>query len=340
MSHSASVSTQQGQTPPSRKPSAYVFDSNGDTRIILSTYMAQTLRWKPDKIWIKQKRPTMAYYRKQNWEKKNDCSKATDQVQDWDYGETCEVSFDKIKFRMLVSGKHLELASPIFKTMLTGPFTEGSADSSGVRRITASDWDHRALKIVLSIMHGYHRDVPRSLDFYMLVKVAMIVNYYDCLESVEVYTDLWLQHFEHSQKLIEAEDFPLPADILEEIDKARQSALAETFSAIYDLLDDLQDSYECSFECSSMLLGVLTKELGHQGALYPRAVPPYIGFSIEDSKEMIEGLQKPIWYSDPDDNSHPCCIQDRLSGSLAELESKLPAFNLQDFQSVKNHRRD
>ncbi|KAK6716625.1 hypothetical protein SNK04_007578 [Fusarium graminearum] len=318
----------------------------------------------------------MAYYRKQNWEKKNDCSKATVQVQDWDYGETCEVSFDKIEFRMLVSGKHLELASPIFKTMLTGPFTEGNADSSGVHRITASDWDHRALKIVLSIMHGYHRDVPRSLDFYMLVKVAMIVNYYDCLESVEVYTDLWLQHFEydlpdtygrdcilylflswvfskpvmfermtqlafrHSQKLIEVEDFPLPADILEEIDKARQSALAETFSAIYELLDDLQESYECSFECSSMLLGVLTKELGHQGALYPRAVPPYIGFSIEDSKEMIEGFQKPIWYSDPDDNSHPCCIQDRLSGSLAELESKLPAFNLQDFQSVKNHRRD
>lgn len=151
---------------------------------------------------------------------------------------------------MLVSGKHLELASPIFKTMLTGPFTEGKADSSGVRWITASDWDPEAFKIVLTIMHGYHRDVPKSLRFNLLVMIAMIVNYYDCLESVEVYTNVWLEGFEtalptvygrdcilylfvswvfsrpimfqrmtrlalrHSQKLIEAEDFPLPADII------------------------------------------------------------------------------------------------------------------------------
>ncbi|KAI1027609.1 hypothetical protein LB504_011711 [Fusarium proliferatum] len=172
------------------------------------------------------------------------------QIQDWDDGETCVPYLKKMEFRMLVSGKHLELASPIFKTMVTGPFAEGKADSSGFRLITASDWDPEAFKIILNIMHGYNRDVPRSLSLEMLVKVAMIVNYYDCFESVELYTDIWLEGFRsevpkvygrdsilclfmswafsrpvmfrnmtelalrHSQKLIEAEDFPIPADIL------------------------------------------------------------------------------------------------------------------------------
>ena len=46
------VSTQHDppKTPPSKKPSAYVFDSNGDTRIILSTYRAQSFKWETDKI--------------------------------------------------------------------------------------------------------------------------------------------------------------------------------------------------------------------------------------------------------------------------------------------------
>ncbi|KAG5779155.1 hypothetical protein H9Q73_007188 [Fusarium xylarioides] len=209
--------------------------------------------------------------------------------------------------------------------MVTGPFAEGQADSSGFRLITASDWDPEAFKIVLTIMHGYNRDVPRSLSLEMLVKVAMIVNYYDCLESVELYTDIWLEGLRselptvygracilcmfiswvfsesimfrnmtelalrHSQKLIEAEDFPIPADILEEIDIARQSTLAEIFSAIYELLDRLQEEQECSFECSSMLLGVLTKELSKHGILYPRNAPPFDGFSIEGKAVHISG---------------------------------------------------
>ncbi|SCN79292.1 uncharacterized protein FFB20_05914 [Fusarium fujikuroi] len=449
------VSTQQGppKTPPSKKPSAYVFDLSGDTRIILSTSMAQTFKWEADKIWIEEEKRWKAYYERKkrdeekgkrvessppttpsapqespvttstsvggatqvspiDWGKVNfshfnftpysrlevsngdetnpDCTdpgtnadSTSLQTQDWHYGETCVPRLKKMEYRMLVSGKHLELASPIFKTMVTGPFAEGKADSSGFRLITAADLDPEAFNIVLTIMHGYNRDVPRSLSLEMLVKVAMIVNYYDCLEIVELYTDIWLEGLKsevptvygrdcilwmfiswvfsgpimfrsmtqlalkHSQKLIEAEDFPVPADILEEIDTARQSALAEIFSAIYELLDRLQEEQDCSFECSSMLLGILTKELRRHGILNPRNAPPFDGFSIEGSKEMIKGLRKPNWYSIKNysryDNcrhlSHNCCIQDKLSISLAKVESCLRVFNLQDFQAAKNHTR-
>ncbi|KAF5599891.1 hypothetical protein FPANT_2948 [Fusarium pseudoanthophilum] len=294
------VSPQRGSS--SKKPSAYVFDSNGDTRIVLSTSMTQTFKWDADKIWIEEERRKKAYLKRKKWQKNKGKTveyspptpppapdptfgsstppgattsatsmdwasdgdeivlECTDpgpnpdstslQIQNWDYGETCVPRLKKIEFRMLVSGKHLELASPIFKTMVTGPFAEGKADASGFRLITASDWDPEAFKIVLTIIHGYNRDVPRSLSLEMLVKVAMIVNYYDCHESIELYTDIWLEGLRsefpksygrdcvlclfvswvfsrpimfrdmtqlalrHSQKLIEAEDFPLPADIL------------------------------------------------------------------------------------------------------------------------------
>ncbi|KAF5634262.1 hypothetical protein F52700_5984 [Fusarium sp. NRRL 52700] len=435
-SEPASTQRDPTKTPPSKKPSEYVFDSNGDTRIILSTSMAPTFKWEAEKIWIEDEGPKKACYKNKKRKKKggkevefppstpsppvppppapqespiapptppggsNDAppidwgqvnlsdfisapyshqefsacdetvpgcadpgtnpDSTSHQIQDWDYGETYVPHLKKKEVRMLVSGKHLELASPIFKTMVTGPFAEGKADSSGFHLITASDWDPEAFKIVLTIMHGYNRDVPRSLNLEMLVKVAMIVNYYVCLESVELYTEIWLDALRSElpkvygrecilclQKLIEAEDFPIPADILEEIDIARQSALAETFSAIYELFDRLQEGQECSFECSSMLLGVMTKELSKHGILHPRNVPPFDGFSIEGFKEMIDSLKKPTWYDTTSYNhynrygypSHRCCIQDKLSISMAKMESDLRVFDMQDFQTTKNHTR-
>ncbi|KAF5725195.1 hypothetical protein FMUND_58 [Fusarium mundagurra] len=402
------VSPQRGppKAPPSKKPSEYVFDSNGDTRIILSTSIAQRFEWEADKIWIEEEKSKKKRKKKKgktvefsppttppvpeesppttttsrggttnappiDWGSNIQYSRTefadgdetdpgcTDpgtnpdstslRIQDWEYGETCIPRLKKTKFRMLVSGKHLELASPIFKTMVTGSFAEGKADASGFRQITASDWNPEAFKIILTIMHGYNRDVPRSLSLEMLVKVAMIVNYYDCLESVELYTDIWLEGLRselptvygrdcvlcmvvswvfseptmfqnmtelalrHSQKLIDVDDFPIPAKILEAIDIARQSALAEIFSAIYELLDRLQEEQECSFECSSMLLGILTRELSKHEILHPRNAPPFHGFSIEGSKEMIKGLKKPKWYN----------------------KSDLRVFDLQDFQDKK-----
>lgn len=124
----------------------------------------------------------------------------------------------------------------------------------------------------------------------------------------------------------------------EEIDIARQSALAEIFSAIYELFDRLQEGQECYFECSSMLLGVLTKELSKHGILYPRNAPPFDGFSIAGSKAMITGLKRPVWYGTRH-HSHSCCIQDKLSMALAKVESDLRVFDLHDFQATEDHTR-
>ncbi|KAF4438719.1 hypothetical protein F53441_12735 [Fusarium austroafricanum] len=444
-SGSEPTSTQEGpqKTPPSKKPSDYVFDSNGDTQLILSTYMSQTFEWEADKIWIKREKPTKKYLRRKKLDKKKGkklafcpppapppppaplgspaststllgeapnvsfsdfsnvqysrpefsdddemepgcthpetiADSTNLRMQDWDYGETRGTLVGKIEFRMLVSGKHLELASSLFKTMLTGPFVEGKADDSGLRRVTASDWDPEAFKIVLTIMHGYHRDVPKSLSLEMLAKLAMIVDYYECHECVELYTDIWLEGLKsemptvygrdcilcmfiswvfsqpdmfrnmtqialrYSGKLIEAENFPIPADILEQIDEARQSVLEKIFPAIYDLLDRLQEEEtDCTYECSSMLLGFLTKALRKHEVLSPPIVQPFNGSSIEDSTNMIKNLKKPEWYTAGGSyyGRHHCTIQGKLSISLDEIEKELRVFNLQDFQFAKSHTR-
>ncbi|KAG7408807.1 hypothetical protein Forpe1208_v012087 [Fusarium oxysporum f. sp. rapae] len=55
--HSEPVSSQGDtqKTPPSKKPSTYVFDSNGDTQLVLSTYKSQPLNWEMETISIGRK---------------------------------------------------------------------------------------------------------------------------------------------------------------------------------------------------------------------------------------------------------------------------------------------
>jgi hypothetical protein len=103
---------------------------------------------------------------------------------------------------------------------------------------------------------------------------------------------------------------------------------------MYELFDRLQEEEKCSFECSSMLLGVLTKELGKREILNPRTGPPFDGFSIASFKEMIDGLRKPRWY-DTELMGHSCCIQTELSLPLTMIESGLRGFDLQDFKTMK-----
>lgn len=303
------------KTASSRKPSHYIFDSNGDTQLILNTYKAHSFNWVEETVRVEHKIFTTEYLDKNQKKKKRkklglgsnppppppppappespvpipisvtetidvgyagldgtgdehcdllneetirlgctdaetNADSSTLPVQDWHHGERPGIAPDQVEIRMLVSGKHLALASSYFEKMFAGPFTEGKTDPSGLRQVTAIDWDPEAFNIILTIIHGYHRDVPRSLSLEMLAKLAMIVDYYQCHESVELYADIWLANLNsqlptvygrdcilcmviswvfmqpdmfqkmtrlalrHSGTLIESDDLPIPADLL------------------------------------------------------------------------------------------------------------------------------
>jgi hypothetical protein len=100
-----------------------------------------------------------------------------------------DVKAEPVTFR--VSSRHLALASPVFKSALTGRWKE-SVKTEGELRIDSQGWDATALGIFLNAIHCQYRQVPRSLEFEMLAKVAVIVDYYDAHQAIEIITPFWI----------------------------------------------------------------------------------------------------------------------------------------------------
>ncbi|KAF2441506.1 hypothetical protein P171DRAFT_392839 [Karstenula rhodostoma CBS 690.94] len=92
-----------------------------------------------------------------------------------------------------VSSRHLTTASPWFRRALTKEkWTEsGKDEKDGLVHIHADDWDSEAFLILMNIIHLKNRKVPREVSLEDLAKFAVIVDYYECAEAVEHFTDKW-----------------------------------------------------------------------------------------------------------------------------------------------------
>jgi hypothetical protein len=102
-----------------------------------------------------------------------------------------------------VSSRHLMLASPWFRRVLK---KEGWSESSrsaedGLFHITAADWDEEAFLILLNIFHLRNRDVPRKVALETLAKIALLVDYYECGEAIELFTAMWISSLKTSTKI-------------------------------------------------------------------------------------------------------------------------------------------
>ncbi|EEU34832.1 uncharacterized protein NECHADRAFT_55114 [Fusarium vanettenii 77-13-4] len=340
------------------KRSTYEFSHSNDTLLILHTCRLHSFQWSSDSLWTpyKQEIENDSIKRKGKKSKKSkkrrvhhneqpspaSCGSngnenidmdSTTQTAERTLGESPGIRHGQVCYQMLVSSAHLSQASPVFRKMLNGLFAEAVADSQGLYRITTTGWDPEALVIVLDIMHGHNRSVPRQLTLEMIAKVAMIVDYYDCLEIVEVFAGIWVDAlaesqsgtygkdsmlwllvswvfqrqdiFEkmtglalrHSERLITVGYVPIPHVILRRINEERQNALTQIFSKLYELLDTLCQESECSYECSSMLLGSLMKELSKRDILKPQIKKPFEGYNIASAAQMVDTFASPTWYS-------------------------------------------
>jgi hypothetical protein len=96
---------------------------------------------------------------------------------------------------MRVSSKHLILASPTFRSMLGPSFEEGQRlRTDGSTDIALGDDDPDAFEILLNIIHGLTRKVPRSVALDLLAKLASLVDYYQMHEAVELFSDTWINN--------------------------------------------------------------------------------------------------------------------------------------------------
>jgi hypothetical protein len=58
--------------------------------------------------------------------------------------------------------------------------------------VYAEDWDEDAFLILMNIFHVRNRKVPRTISLEMLAKIALLVDYYDCAEAIEQFTEIWV----------------------------------------------------------------------------------------------------------------------------------------------------
>jgi len=97
----------------------------------------------------------------------------------------------------LLSSRHLSLASPVLKTALSGKWTEGTK-TDGLHHVSAEDWDSDALATVMNIVHGRWSSVPREVSFENLAKIAVIVDYYDIREPLQLILSHWMNKYDAS----------------------------------------------------------------------------------------------------------------------------------------------
>ncbi|KAF1922001.1 hypothetical protein BDU57DRAFT_553987 [Ampelomyces quisqualis] len=229
-----------------------------------------------------------------------------------------------------VSSRHLKLASPWFRRALSeGKWSEsGRKTEDGLFHVTATDWDAEAFLMLLNIIHSRHKQVPRILTLEMLAKIAVLIDYYECGETVELYTSMWIDHVTTSvtmPKIYYMKEFfqratvvaitssdealrtlglPIPSCVSAELDLKRCQAIESVIAQLHDLLEGYRNKdYTCplsaneSFQCGAFLLGVLTKEMDAKGLLSPRPELPFAKLSLHDLHETIRTIKSPSWAS-------------------------------------------
>ena len=97
------------------------------------------------------------------------------------------------QLQLKVSSKHLMIASPRFKKMLSGDWVEAKTiHPDGYRHVELEGFDPEGTKMVLNILYGKTRRIPRTVDLELLAKIAVVVDDLECYEEVEVFSDMWI----------------------------------------------------------------------------------------------------------------------------------------------------
>jgi len=93
-----------------------------------------------------------------------------------------------------VSSDLLKLASPNFERMISGGKWREGIPNNGRYHIPVENWDGEAFLILLNMLHIRTRNIPRWVSLGMLAKIAVLVDYYDCVEAVQPWTKIWIRH--------------------------------------------------------------------------------------------------------------------------------------------------
>ncbi|RDW61716.1 uncharacterized protein DSM5745_10388 [Aspergillus mulundensis] len=112
-----------------------------------------------------------------------------------------------LPLRIRTSSKHLSFSCPYFSRMFNGGFKEASElESQGSVVITVEDWEALPFLLLLMVIHGKSRMIPRKVDMETLVDIAILVDFYECYEVVGVISDMWINDLLESHPLAYNDD--------------------------------------------------------------------------------------------------------------------------------------
>ncbi|KAJ6106766.1 hypothetical protein N7512_010283 [Penicillium capsulatum] len=122
-------------------------------------------------------------------------SGANKRVKTGEDGHSSKPTSPKAQFR--VSSKHLTLASAYFKGRLGSHWTEGKILSDrGAAELELAEADPKALSILLHIIHGRTRQVPRCVTPEEVFTLATLTDYLQCQEVIEPFGVSWIKAIE------------------------------------------------------------------------------------------------------------------------------------------------
>jgi hypothetical protein len=95
---------------------------------------------------------------------------------------------------MQVSSKHLSLASKVFDNMFEGQSRDNvlSQDREALTIPLLHD-NVESMQILLCIVHGLTRRVPRRVERSQLLQTVKVIDKYEFHEIAEVFTDMWFE---------------------------------------------------------------------------------------------------------------------------------------------------
>ncbi|KAG6093291.1 hypothetical protein E4U30_004469 [Claviceps sp. LM220 group G6] len=203
------------------KDSQFELDPRGDTILILRNPKTEQLLWEPDDDEAKLKQRSRILRQKlfgsefmPDDGKTQSAAWPISAIQpsvpsDSEKARKENSEGNEIQFRL--SSRHLALASPVFQTMFNGSWKESAPSSdqsegSGktwaplqngpdcpVRyELTATEWDTKIFLLLMNIIHCRNKLVPLSSDLTTLVKMAVLVDYYQCEEATQLAAGLWI----------------------------------------------------------------------------------------------------------------------------------------------------
>ncbi|KAL5598189.1 hypothetical protein FOBRF1_011982 [Fusarium oxysporum] len=236
----------------------------------------------------------------------------------------------------LCSKKHLTLASRRAAKLFSSQFREASVQSDGLYHWRFEGiFNAEAYELVLKIVHGKTRDVPRNVKLDLLADIATIVDDLECHEAVAFFSTNWLfgwpvgllrteelrdkplaqlilaslvfEHaslFEtytkmairHNIDVISTYELPIRADVSDKI----QSTRIDILQRLLDGLENLQTKIlagkvGCNEACRAMLLGSLLQGMKNSG-IYPRPSSPFPKLSPGAVLASLAIVQSPAFF--------------------------------------------